>query len=194
MHIWILYGRSLSPSTAASRFACRGIPSWRENLKLKGSECMSIWFLGYGTSPTWTRNFLLNTFQRFSFQTSTNEEFAVKEAALLMNIFPIHVQAKTLQMLADHRVKVITFPPHTTYIFQCLVLSLFGDFKKKWTINCHWRAMNTQRDSSNGFSIWWNKQTWVENNVRSAFMQRGFQYNIEVTLYLLWESPGFTSL
>jgi hypothetical protein len=43
----------------------------------------------------------------------------------------IHVQVETLQTLADHRVKVITFPPHTTHIFQCLDLSLFGKFKKK---------------------------------------------------------------
>jgi hypothetical protein len=30
-------------------------------------------------------------------------------------------------MLADHQVKVITFPPHTTHIFQSLYMSLFGD-------------------------------------------------------------------
>jgi hypothetical protein len=53
--------------------------------------------------------------------------------------------------------KVITFSPHTTHIFQCLDLSLFGNFKKKWIISCHWRAMNRQRDSSKAFSIWWNK-------------------------------------
>jgi hypothetical protein len=43
----------------------------------------------------------------------------------------IHVQAEILQMLAGHRVKVITFPPHTTHIFQYLDLNLFGNFKKK---------------------------------------------------------------
>jgi hypothetical protein len=61
----------------------------------------------------------------------SNEEFADKEAILLMDNCSIHVQAETLQTLADHRVKVITFPPHTTHMFQCLDLSLFGNFKKK---------------------------------------------------------------
>jgi hypothetical protein len=47
----------------------------------------------------------------------------------------LHVQAETLQTLSDHDVKVITFPPHTTHIFQCLDLSLFGNFKKKKNYN-----------------------------------------------------------
>jgi hypothetical protein len=42
---------------------------------LNGSEWVSIWFLSHGTSPPWTRNFLLDTFQRFSFHTSTNSIF-----------------------------------------------------------------------------------------------------------------------
>jgi hypothetical protein len=47
----------------------------------------------------------------------SNEEFADKEAVLLMNNYSVHVQSATLQMLADHWVKVITFPPHTIHIF-----------------------------------------------------------------------------
>jgi hypothetical protein len=46
----------------------------------------------------------------------TNDEFANKEIVLLMDNCCIHVQAETLQMLTNHRVKVITFPPHTSYI------------------------------------------------------------------------------
>jgi hypothetical protein len=45
------------------------------------------------------------------------------------------------------------------------------------------------------------KQTLVEDNVRSTFMQLGPSYNVEATLYFLYfsedvlrESPGFTSL
>jgi hypothetical protein len=60
-----------------------------------------------------------------------NEEFADTETILLMDNYSIQVQAETLQKLADHRVKVITFPPHTTKIFQCFDLSLFGNCKKK---------------------------------------------------------------
>jgi hypothetical protein len=61
----------------------------------------------------------------------SNEEFAHKEAVLLMDNCSIHLQAETLQMLADHRVKVINFPPHTTQVFQCLDLSLFGNYQKQ---------------------------------------------------------------
>jgi hypothetical protein len=61
----------------------------------------------------------------------SNEEFADKEAVLPMDNRSIHVQAETLQTLADHRVKVIIFSPHTIHIFTCLDLSLFGNFKTK---------------------------------------------------------------
>jgi hypothetical protein len=61
----------------------------------------------------------------------SNEESADKDAVLLMDNYSVHVQGDTLQMLAYHRVKVLTFPPHTTHIFQSLGLSLFGNFKKR---------------------------------------------------------------
>jgi hypothetical protein len=60
-----------------------------------------------------------------------DEEFADKEAVLLMDNCFLHMQGDTLQMLADHRVKVLTFPLHTTHIFQSLNLILFGNFKKR---------------------------------------------------------------
>jgi hypothetical protein len=61
----------------------------------------------------------------------SNEEFADKEAVLLMDNCSIHVQPDTLQMIEDHQVIVIIFPLHTAQIFQSLDLSLFGNFKKK---------------------------------------------------------------
>jgi hypothetical protein len=61
----------------------------------------------------------------------SNEEFSHKKAALLMDNCSVHTQPETLQMIADHQVKVIIFPPHTTQIFQSLDLSLFGKFKRK---------------------------------------------------------------
>jgi hypothetical protein len=61
----------------------------------------------------------------------SNEEYADKGVVLLLNKCSIHVQGDALQMVADHRVKVLTFPSHTTHIFQSLGLSLFGNFKKR---------------------------------------------------------------
>jgi hypothetical protein len=61
----------------------------------------------------------------------SNEEFADKKTVLLMDNCSIHVQTKTLQTLADDRVKMIASPPHTTHIFQYLDLSVFGNLQKK---------------------------------------------------------------
>jgi hypothetical protein len=60
-----------------------------------------------------------------------NEEFADKEAVLLMDNYSIHVRPEALQMIADHQVKIITFSWHTNQICQSLDLSLCGNFKKK---------------------------------------------------------------
>jgi hypothetical protein len=63
-----------------------------------------------------------------------NEEFAGKEAVLLMDNCCIHLRPEPLQMPAGHQVKAITVPPHMNDIFESLDLSLFGNFKKK--MNC----------------------------------------------------------
>jgi hypothetical protein len=105
----------------------------------------------------------------------SNEEFADKEALLLMDNCSIHVQAKTLPTLAGHRVKVITFLPHTTHIFQCLDLSLFGNFEQKK--NCEVSLENDEHTAGFIKRIFHlMKQTLVEDNVRSALMQLGLQY------------------
>jgi hypothetical protein len=130
----------------------------------------------------------------------SNKEFADKEAVRLMGNGSIHVQAETLRTLADHSVKVITFPRHTTHIFQCIDLSLFGNFKKKM----NYKLPPESDENTAGFIkriFHLMKQTLVKDNVRSAFMQLGLQYNIEAARYLLYfdesvlgESPEFVSL
>jgi hypothetical protein len=50
-------------------------------------------------------------------------------AVLLMDNCNSHLKVETIQMLSEHDVKVITFPPHTSGIFQMLDLSFFGTFK-----------------------------------------------------------------
>jgi hypothetical protein len=93
-----------------------------------------------------------------------NEEFASQEAVLLIDNCSMHVQVETLQTLADHRVKMITFPPHTTHIFQCLGLSLFGNFKKKM----NYKLSLEIDEHTAGFikSIFHlTKQTLMEDNV-----------------------------
>jgi hypothetical protein len=76
------------------------------------------------------------------------EELASREAVLLMDTCSIHANPETLQVLAEHRANVITFPPHTTHIFQAFDLSLFSVFKKRIP-NFRFRTMKQPLGSSN---------------------------------------------
>jgi hypothetical protein len=54
----------------------------------------------------------------------------VEEAVLLMDNYPNHITKEVIDMLTAARVRVVTFAPHTTHIFQLLELTLFGSFKR----------------------------------------------------------------
>jgi hypothetical protein len=130
----------------------------------------------------------------------SNEEFSDKEAVLLMDNCSVHVQGDTLQMLADHGVKVLLFLPHTIHIFQSLDSNLFWNFKNRM----NYRLPSETDRTTAGFIqriLHIMKQTLVENNLRSSFMQLGFTYDIDITPYMLifgervfQQSPGLTSL
>jgi transposase len=51
-------------------------------------------------------------------------------AVLLIDNCSAHTSTEVIELLSHHRVKVITFPPHTTGIFQMLDLVFFGVFKR----------------------------------------------------------------
>jgi hypothetical protein len=51
-------------------------------------------------------------------------------AALLMDNCSAHLGAETIRLLRDKKRKVITFPRHTSGIFQMLDLVFFGVFKQ----------------------------------------------------------------
>jgi hypothetical protein len=120
----------------------------------------------------------------------TNEEFADKDAVLLMDNCSIHVRPDTSQLLADHRFKVITFPLHTSHIFQSLDVSLFGNFKRK----TKYKLPLESEDTTAGFIrriFLMMKQTLVETNLRSSFRQEsGFILDENV----LPQKPRFISL
>jgi hypothetical protein len=130
----------------------------------------------------------------------SNDEFADREAVLLIDNCSVHNRLATLQKLADHRVKVITFPTPTTHIFQSFDLSIFGTFKKRMG----YQLPFDNDEITTGFvkRVFHNaKQTLVEDNVRSAFMQLRLSCDIRTTPYLLLfdenmlrESPGFLAL
>jgi hypothetical protein len=130
----------------------------------------------------------------------SNKEITDKEPVILIDNLTIHVQPETLQIIADHQVKVIIFPPPTAEIFQSLDLSLFTNFKKKM----NYTLLLESDETTAGFLIHifhMMRQTLVEDNVRHAFVQLGLRYNIDTspcTLFfdelILRKSPGFASL
>jgi hypothetical protein len=87
----------------------------------------------------------------------SNEEFADKEAVLLMDNCPIHVRPETLQMLADHSVKANDFLPHTSHIFQNLIWVFSTISKRKWIANFHRKVMKGRQGSSDASSIRWSR-------------------------------------
>jgi hypothetical protein len=130
----------------------------------------------------------------------SNKEFADKEAVLLMDNCSVRVQGDTLQMLVDHRVKVLTLPQHTIPIFQSLDLSLFGNFKKRMNYRL---PLETDETTAGVIKRIFHmmKQTLVEDTVRSSFMRLGLTYDIDnipcvliFDEYVLLQSPEFTSL
>jgi hypothetical protein len=60
-----------------------------------------------------------------------NEELSDEEAPLLMDNCSPHLAPTAVQLLTHARVRIITFAPHTTHIFQVLDLALFGALKRR---------------------------------------------------------------
>jgi hypothetical protein len=133
----------------------------------------------------------------------SNEEFSDKKVVLLIGNCFVHVQGDALQIWADHRVnqvKVLTFPLYITHNFQSLDLSLFGNFKKRMNDGL---PLETDEITTGFIKRIFHmiKQTFVEDNVRSSFMQLGLTYEINtIPCVLIFDehvprqSPGFTSL
>jgi hypothetical protein len=96
----------------------------------------------------------------------------------------IHLRSKPLHVLAIHQVKVITFHLHTIHVFQSLDLSLFKKFEKRMNDELHLvRNKTTTGFISRIFHA--TKQTMVEENVGTSFMQLEFRYDIETSPYCL---------
>jgi hypothetical protein len=85
----------------------------------------------------------------------TNLEFTGKSVILLLDNCFIHTRPEVLAISRDHSVKVITFPPHTTQIFQTPGLCLFGVFKRKMQYKLPFANENlTVNLFERGFTHW----------------------------------------
>jgi hypothetical protein len=93
-----------------------------------------------------------------------------------MDNCPSHVTREVIGILTEARVRVITFAPHTTQIFQILDLTLFGVLKHQPRYYLPFDddaatvkfIMKVYRDF---------KKTMVEPNIWAAFQTIGFEYD-----------------
>jgi hypothetical protein len=102
--------------------------------------------------------------------------FAAEEAVSLMDNCSAHVTDGMIHLLTEARVRVITFAPHTTHVFQVLDLTLFGVLKRRPRY-----ALPFQTDNSMVkfiMKVYHDfKQTMVPSNVWGAFHALGFDYD-----------------
>jgi hypothetical protein len=112
------------------------------------------------------------------------EQFADEDAVLLMDNCPSHVGDVILNLLREERVRVITWPPHTTQIFQELDPSLFGVFKRKGQYKLPFD--DDQPTATFLLNVYRTfKQMMVEANIWRAFQQAGFEFEVGADPYRL---------
>jgi hypothetical protein len=135
-------------------------------------------------SATLFQQYITTVLIPFIDRVRTNDQFAGKPAILLMDNCLIHTRPEVLKALREHNVKVITFPPHTTQVFQTLDLSLFGVLKRK----LQYKLPLGNDDQVLGFiqrvfhSL---RQAFVPDNIRNAFRMLGFVFSIAESPYTL---------
>jgi hypothetical protein len=114
----------------------------------------------------------------------TNDQLAGKPVILLMDNCSLQARPEVIKMLREHDVKVITFPLHTTQVFQALDLSLFGVLKRK--LQYELPLGNDDRVVAFIQKAFQSlKQTFVPDNMRNAFKRFGFEFNIAKSPYIL---------
>jgi hypothetical protein len=106
------------------------------------------------------------------------ENFA---GVLLCDNCSLHIDEEVMAMLARENIRLITFPPHTSHLFQPLDLGIFAAFKREkrkihvthpegpqaWQIAKLMKALEHATDSSNN---------------RAAFKRAGLRINPQVLI------------
>jgi hypothetical protein len=87
-------------------------------------------------------------------------------------------------LLIEARVRVITFAPHTTQIFQVLDVTVFGVLK--WRLGYKLPFEDENETIRLIVKVYRHfKQTMVESNIWRAFRAIGFEFDTEVEPYRL---------
>jgi hypothetical protein len=104
------------------------------------------------------------------------EEFADEVADLLMDDCPNQATEEILSLLRDARVRIITWAPHTTRIFQELDICLLGVLKRREK----YRLPFDDDRRTTGFLLkiyGMFKQTMIEPNIWGSFREAGFEFD-----------------
>jgi hypothetical protein len=106
-----------------------------------------------------------------------SEEFAGCEAVFLMDNCSPHMGDAVIAVLTREHVRVITFAPHTTHIFQVLDLVLVGALKKCAT---YLSTLDEEQPAAAFIIRVYHdfRQTMVEVDIWRAFSAIGFSYDI----------------
>jgi hypothetical protein len=93
-----------------------------------------------------------------------------------MDDCPSSVGEEVSTILRDARVRIITWPPHTTHVFQELDLCLFGVLKRRGQSILPFDDDQTTTDFF--FKIYRTfRQTKTEPNIWGAFQEAGFEFD-----------------
>jgi hypothetical protein len=97
---------------------------------------------------------------------------------------PSHVTDDIIGLLTEARVRIITFAPYTTQIFQVLDMILFGCSQRASEIRI---ALGDEKVAAKWImKVYHNvKQALVEFNREHAFQELRFKFDTETELYRL---------
>jgi hypothetical protein len=127
----------------------------------------------------------------------TNPCYSKAEAVLLMDNCSAHVTPGIFRLLGEFHIKIVTFTPHTTNIFQALDLCFFGVFKTK-------EKFWMDQDDDKTFTATIHKlvrqfhSIATPENIRGSFVKAGFSYStgdipyvLEFSRERMMENAGF---
>jgi hypothetical protein len=138
------------------------------------------------SKPYVSRKFFLDyiktIFVSYLTELRDSEELEGCEAVLLIDNYLLHIADDVIAVLTSVRVRLITFTPHTTHIFQMLDVVLFGVMKK------HATGLETLDEEQPAaaflFKVYHDfKQAMIEVNIWGAFAAIGLSCDIAQNPY-----------
>jgi hypothetical protein len=107
-----------------------------------------------------------------------------EKAVLLMDNFTSHCSDRIMSLLTNENIQVLTFPPHTSHVFQMLDLVTFGIMKTKARSYRLTKALSPAAEHVYKMYKAFEDAT-VSSSVRAAFVRAGLIYRSNGNHFLL---------